>query len=557
MLSFGAEKAETSFGAYDQSSMIHEAAVKSALVGLPSLSDADEDELAADDSFLPLMSDDYSINAGDVSLESFINMKAELQRVENKVLSTRTGRLDSLIRLVNQKSEEIIQQARVTMEAFKKEESKVDDSVDFASKKRRERISLIKQRIAREKAEAERIEQERLEEINRQQQERERLRIEAEKKKAEELRIAEEARLAAEREQKQKLEQQAREEMARKKLQEEKEEQERQAKLKAEQEKKKLEEEKKKAEAEKQQQAAAKAKALEEAHRAKTIYTNWSAVEDEFNFYHDIIREMKDLAPIVSQDKPLKNYCFNHKTAIRPKLGQITTSNKHVLQIADEISQIFAQIKSERPEAYKFVVNSFAKLAVKQAEVEVVANVQQAIPLGKMMAIVMARNLEACDIIMARFVKRAPQVIGYTCRIDTDDGRKKMAWKKSDTWEQESKYVERISAITQVWSVITITSVEPQRLSHPYPISHSWIFLARHCNKTATSADFHVVAAWWEIACRDFAKAYGKQATKLLKLICEEWAQNKTNGAAQRLTIMGEDWLKSGQLTVGWDPLAA
>lgn len=557
MLSFSADNAETSFTTHDQSSVIHEAAVKSALAGLPSLSDADEEELAADESFLPLMSDNYSINVGDISLDSFANIKSELQRIENKAFSTRTGRLDSLIRLIHEKSEEIMQQVRITMEASEKEEAKVDDSVIFATRKRREGISLIKQRLARERAEAERVEQERLEATRRQEQERERLRMEEEKKKAEELRRAEEARKAAEQEQKQKLEQQAKEEMARKKLQQEKEEQERRAKLMAEEEKKKLEEERKKAEVEKQKQAAAKAKASEEEKRAKIIYTNWSTVDDEFKFYTDIIREMKDLGSAVSQDKPLKNYCFNHKTAIRPKLGQITTSNKHVQQIADEISQIFAEIKAERPEAYKFVVNSFAKLAVKQAEVEVVANVQQAVPLGKMIAIVMARNVEACDIIMARFVKRAPQVIGYSCRIDTDEGRKKMAWKKSDMWEQESKYLERISAISQVWSVITITSVEPQRLAHPYPISHSWIFLARHANKTATAADFHVVAAWWEIACKEFSRAYGKQASKLLMLICGDWARNKTNGAAQRLSIMGEDWLKSGQLTVGWEPLAA
>lgn len=404
--------------------------------------------------------------------------------------------------------------------------SDVDNTVNSITQRRRAKIqSMIEDR---------RVYQELLENERREREEAERrAREEAERK----------AREEAERKAREEAERKAREEAERKA----KEEAERRAK--EEEERKKKEEEERKEKEEEERKAKEKAE--------KEGYTMWSKVDGEFKYYKDKIEAIKSniLAP-VSKNSDLKKVCFNVKRHLKPKLGQLTDSKQQLKMILSEVDKILNDAKNHNELAYKWAINFFAKAIVAQAEAEVSVKIQAALPLGTLALQVMVRHIDLVDFLLARFVKKCPHVIGFSCAIDTEEGRKRMGWKRPDgeKWEDETMYSERMAGICSVWTVINQAKLSAaHNQKHPYPISHSWRFIARHLNRdtsTLTNTDFAVVAAWWEIASDRFLQAYGKQGAKLLNLVWDSWTASCTDKrypAAARLRLLGEDWVNLGK----------
>lgn len=402
----------------------------------------------------------------------------------------------------------------------------VDDTVSSITQRRRAKIQAM--------IEDRRLYQELLE---KEQRERE----EAERKAKEE----------AERKAREEAERKAREEAERKA----REEAERKAKEEAERKAKEEEARKKKEEEERKQKEEEERRAKEKAE--KEGYTMWSKVDEEFKYYKDKIEDIKTniLAP-VSKNSDLKKFCFNTKRHLKPKLGQLTDSKQQLKMILSEVDKILNDAKNHNDLAYKWAINFFAKAIVAQAEAEVSVKVQAALPLGTLALQVMVRHEQLVDFLLARFVKKCPHVIGFSCPIDTEEGRKRMGWKRPDgeKWEDETMYSERMAGICSVWTVINQAKLSAaHNQKHPYPISNSWRFIARHLNRdttTLTNTDFAVVAAWWEVASDRFLQAYGKQGAKLLNLVWDNWTtscKDKQYPAAARLRLLGEDWVNSGK----------
>ncbi|ANB12105.1 nucleoporin GLE1 [Sugiyamaella lignohabitans] len=352
-------------------------------------------------------------------------------------------------------------------------------------------------------------------------------------------------------------------EEARKKQEEERKKQEAidvaNAEARKEAEKKAAEEAKAKAAAE---AAAAKA-AAEEAAKSRQ-YTDWTKVDKEFAQRKAKIVEIKEkiLAP-VSADANLRKYCFQNKRHIKVKLGQLTDSRGQLQTILRELFDVFEQAKKFNHLTYLWLLNFFAKGVVAQAETETIVAVQSAVPLGTLATFCMAQFPELVDLLLARFVKKCPQVIGYSCNIDTEEGRIRMGYKrKNEKWEDDAVYSERVSGMCSVWTVITMTEqLKGTPFNHPYPFSNTWRFLARQLNKDpelVQNGDFAAVAAWWDIASERFVQVYGRQAIKALQLASGPWAMLKPDQrfpAALRLQLLGEEWRKKGKLSVVVKPM--
>lgn len=424
-------------------------------------------------------------------------------------------------------------------EEVSKLEAKLSNLWSERQERLQKHLQVIKDREDAERRRLEELERQRKmkEEEERQRkikEEEERIRLEKEKAEAEARRKAEEE---AERK---------RQEEERKRQEEEKAAAEKAAAEKAAAE---AEEARKKAEEE----------AKQEAERKKTsaaAFTSWRDVDKEFLQHKQTITDIKAniLAP-VTNTKELKSFCFQTKRKIKPKLGQLTDSQTQLVKLYNEIAAIIEECKAANELVFLWILNFFSKSVVAQAETETIVSIQSALPLGKLAVMLMLRFEPLYKLLLARFVKKCPFVIGYSCAIDTEEGRLRMGWKRSgEKWEDPSAYAERLSGICAVWAVMTISQVETNGQPHPYPIANSWRFLARMANTNAeilSNAHYSVVANWWDVASATFAKAYGKQGRKLLQVIYGPWTQqvmDKRYPSAMRLELLGEDWQTSSQL---------
>lgn len=381
-----------------------------------------------------------------------------------------------------------------------------------AERREEERIRLEEERKERERLEKERLERERLE--------KERL---------------EKERLEKERLEKERLE---KERLAKEKADKEKAEKERLAKEKA------AKEEKERLEAE------------EAARKSKTgQFTNWRNVDKEYLGWKAKIEEIKrDIKEPVANNPELKKLCNQCKRKINPKFGQLTHSVPHTKQISQDLEEIFNQAKQHSEIVYLWLLNFFAKSIIRQAENETIVAPQSALPLGMLAAKIMSVFPECKDLLIARFVKKCPLVIGFTCDIDTEEGRVRMAWRKpNDKWEDETVYSERMGGIASVYAAITQIKFGAHTVD-PYPIDHSWTMMARLVNTAAdklTNTHFTVVAAWWEVTATRFLQTYGIQARKMLQAAWDPWTSSvmdKRFPACARLRLIGEEWQSTGQV---------
>lgn len=352
-------------------------------------------------------------------------------------------------------------------------------------------------------------------------------------------------RLRREEEERQRL---AREEEERERLQkeallrEEKKRKEEQEKLEKE---RKLQEEKAKAAEQKRLKEKIRL-AKEEAARKAKGPTDWEAIEKlVFKYRQDIQDIKKDVVEAMDSNKDFKKQVNVYKRRINVKFGQLSSSETQMNTISREVAEL-ANATKQNPLAYKWILNFIAKAVVAQAEAEVTVKPSAAVPLAGLAANLL-NSLDGLEYYLcARLAKKCAFILGYTCSIDTEEGRARMGWKRSDgKWEAEVKYEERVGGIATVWAVMARLQAT-QRFDF-FSMAAEWRFAARILNVNKDllgNVHYGIICNWWEAAGAQLAQKYGKQAYKLLEFAAVDWAkygQQKLFPAATRLEILGED----------------
>lgn len=379
----------------------------------------------------------------------------------------------------------------------------------------------------------------------------------AEKKAKEEERLR---RIEEERKRKEAEEKRIREEEERKRKQIEAEK--KAAEERAKQEKLKQEEEAKKKDAAeklaKAKKAEAKKKEEELAASRGKYTTNFTNIEKTFMRYKEQIATIKReiVEPVKKLDKEQKNLVARHKRKINPKFGQLTNSNQQLQSVANELQNLIQQTASNTL-IYKWILNFTAKAIVHQAENEVRVKPESALPLAKLALYLIQTFPDLKPLLMARFVKKCPFVIGFTCSIETEQGRTNMGWKRNsdDKWELSTSYDERISGMMTLFAVITRLDTMVPGQANPWSFEYSWMLVARICNtplNLLTNVHFVALGAWWDATAHQFLQKYGNQGAKLLRLLGDQLtsavADRKYVGAA-RLRILMEDWVSTNNIT--------
>lgn len=378
--------------------------------------------------------------------------------------------------------------------------------------------------------------------------EKERVRIEEERKRREE----EECKRKEEEERKRK------EEEERKRIEEEKkrkEQEERERKAEEERKRKQAEEEAKKKQELKEKLEKEESEKKKKERLSSLATTNPAKIEESFLKYKQDILDIKNNIVLkLNANKELKKLVNQHKRKINPKFGQLSNSISQLRKVGTEVLELIKPTKADEL-VFKWILNFVAKAIIDQAETEVIVRPNSALPLAHLAFTILHTFPEFEYFLNARFIKKCPYIIGYTCSIDSEEGRKRMGWKRTsdNKWEDEVKYDERMGGIVSVWSVMT--RLTDYNLQLPlYNIGSSWTFLARIANldqQLLSNTHFAILGNWWEACAAQFANAYGGQSKKLLFVVVTQLTDvvaNKKFPSAARLRILGEDWQQRGRM---------
>lgn len=384
-----------------------------------------------------------------------------------------------------------------------------------------ERIIELEEKARREREEAERR---RKEEEERRRKEEERKKQEAERKR---------------------LEQEAKEkELAQKKKEEE------------ESRKKQMAEEEERAQQEKAQKKAELAARLkQEKERKSKGITDFPSIERTFFKYkQDIIDIKQSIAQLGSfpDDKKLANQI---KRKINPKFGQLSNSFAQLHKLSNEVVELINIARGHNNQlVYHFILNFAAKAIVAQSETEVTVKTTAALPLARLTEVLLRSFPEFDYYLSARFVKKCPYIIGYTCAIDSEEGRKRMGWKRNDNkWEQENKYEERVAGICTTWAVLSRLPDHADSLQLYSPTA-TWQFVARLLNtdlKLIGNPHLMVACNWWEAGASAYLQSFGKQGQKGLQALVVSWPQalqDKKLPGATALRLLGREWIETGNM---------
>lgn len=283
--------------------------------------------------------------------------------------------------------------------------------------------------------------------------------------------------------------------------------------------------------------------------------TNFAEVEKEYRKYLDNISVIKTSVVMeVDKDPQLKRQVGSVKRKINVRMGQLSNS---MTQLRDITRVLLTQINSCKTNllGYNWILNFVAKAIVSQAETEVTVKPAAALPLARLAVALMDQAEDLYYYLSARIIKKCPLVIGYTSRLDTEQGRLDMGWKRrDDVWEPEVKYEERVGGILCLWAVMA--RLETARKYPLFTQEAQWRFLARIFNtekKLVADVHFVVLCNWWEAAAQSFVLAYGSQAKKLLNLAYTKFValgSPKKYAAATRLQVLGEDLFQRNNFNI-------
>ena len=301
------------------------------------------------------------------------------------------------------------------------------------------------------------------------------------------------------------------------------------------------------------EQESRKLEDMKKQERQDKGFTSFKVVEEQFFQYRNEIATIKrDIVEEVNKDNDLKKRMGLLKRKANPKFGQLSNSFQQLQLVTRAIIDIVEEAKAYGSLSFRWILNFIAKAIVHQAEAEVTVKPTAALPLARLAYSLLKSYPEFELFLSARFIKKCPLIIGYSCSIELEQGRERMGWKRFDNnWEDEVKYEERVAGICSVWSVMTRLEEQSNDL---YKISSAWVFLARLLNtdkRLLSNVHFACASNWWEACALQFLGLYGVQGKKLLKLLCVDWSNSVSDrrwASAARLSILGESWLTNNKL---------
>ena len=191
----------------------------------------------------------------------------------------------------------------------------------------------------------------------------------------------------------------------------------------------------------------------------------------------------------VKANKPLKSVWSALRRQITPKIGQLTNDARSINLISQQLRTLLQPNPPHPPEVYIPTLSSLAKAILLQAETEVTAKKESAIPLAAVAKNLLGSLPHFSEILFAKLVQR---VGGWAipCSVPSEDvdgipfNRRDLEkahgyrFSEEGVRETQSDYIQRVSGIMRVYFHVVVGEHD-QPLMKMWQLSRYWAYFAR------------------------------------------------------------------------------
>lgn len=190
----------------------------------------------------------------------------------------------------------------------------------------------------------------------------------------------------------------------------------------------------------------------------------------------------------VKANKPLKSAWSALRRQITPKIGQLTNDAQSINNISRQLHSLLMPTPPHPEEIYIPALSTLAKSILLQAETEVTAKKESAIPLASVAKNLLGSLPHFSDIFFAKLVQRAggwaiptsiPRTDVDSTPFDTSSLEKAHGYRVVDGQrEAQSNYVTRVAGLMRVYFLVLIGEVDAP-LAKMWQTPRYWAYFAR------------------------------------------------------------------------------
>ena len=236
----------------------------------------------------------------------------------------------------------------------------------------------------------------------------------------------------------------------------------------------------------------------------------------------------------VKANKPFKSAWSAIRRQITPKIGQLTNDAQSIILISQQLHTLLQPNPPHPQEVYIPSLSSLAKAILLQAETEVTAKKDSAIPLAAVAKNLLGSLPHFSEIFFAKLVQRVGGwAIPYSVPSSDVDGtpfdtkglEKAHGYRFSEEGvrENQSDYIQRVSGIMRVYFHVVV-SEHDQPLMKMWQLPRYWTYFARMLGGSVgmqSAAAPEVLHTALDVGGIQASRVWGQQWIKVLRVLYE------------------------------------
>ncbi|XP_045502729.1 mRNA export factor Gle1 [Colias croceus] len=345
--------------------------------------------------------------------------------------------------------------------------------------------------------------------------------------------------------------------------------------LKSEQQiKKQQEEEIKKKELE--EQKAKEEELLKKQQEAKEVAKRSGPLfysEKNYTYYSELQRflfEYENKYKGLLEDSNMKKFRFDCQKAVNTPVNTLSSvSGSHMKKTLEKLANLLrgerVQISdayvsaSQHPEGLYYCTALLAKKIVRQGDLLVSSKPEAAFPLAAVTVVLWFEFPEFGKLLEAYFHQQCPYLVPMFLPQKEGQTDKEFYLSRGYTYtddvvEKQDKFLKRMSGIFRLRCAIWIAKMPSFiRASNPHSLKFGWQWLASFINlKPEPDICATLLHDFFTVCGSEFYRYYGKQFTKIIKLISTDYLNILQNidegGPKTRLEVFLQNVLQSGNI---------
>ncbi|XP_026494342.2 mRNA export factor Gle1 [Vanessa tameamea] len=309
---------------------------------------------------------------------------------------------------------------------------------------------------------------------------------------------------------------------------------------------------------------------LQQAKRAQSMFyseKNYTYYKELKSFLDCYESSYKDLL----ENTNLKKFRFDCQKAVNTPVNALSSvSGMHMRDKFDKLAKLLRGEKvqvldtfvmaSQHPQGLHYCTALLAKKIVRQGDLLVSSNPEAAFPLAAVTVALWSQFPEFGKLLEAYFHRQCPYLVPMMLPQKEGQTDKEFYMSRGYTYndegvvEKQDKFLKRMSGIFRLHCAIWIAKTPKfMNASNPHSLRYGWQWLASFINlKPEPDISATLIHDFFTVCGSEFLRHYGKQCTKLLKLLSTEYLailQNIDEGGPKtRFEVFLQSVLKTGHI---------